>query len=111
MVIKEDEIKTVVNKAVLALKSTITIDAVYLFGSYSTGKATDYSDIDLVFISEGFKGKDDYERRKLLMKVLDRIELPEPKDIEPVGLTNEEYEHPDEFSLAYQIKKTGKPVF
>lgn len=52
----------------------------------------------------------DYERSKLLMKVLDKIELPEPKDIEPVGLTNNEYENPEKFSLASQIRKTGKEI-
>jgi hypothetical protein len=45
------------------------------------------------------------------MKVLDRINLPEPKDIEPVGLTKKEFENPKKFSLASQIKKSGKVVF
>lgn len=111
MVLTEDQIKGIVKEAVERLKPHIHIDAVYLFGSYSIGKATDYSDIDLAFISNAFKKIGDYNRSKLLMKILDRIKLPEPKDIEPVGLTQKEYEDPEKFSIASQIKKTGKVVF
>ncbi len=111
MVFKEKQIRNIVKKVVEELRPCITIDAVCLFGSYSTGTATDYSDIDLAFISDAFKTMGDYERSKLLMKTLDRIELPELKDIEPVGLTWKEYKNPKRFSLASQIKKTGKAVF
>lgn len=111
MVFKKAQIKNITKKAVAELKSYISIDAVYLFGSYSTGRATNYSDIDLAFVSDAFKKMDDYRRSKLLMKVLDRINLPEPKDIEPVGLTKKEFENPKKFSLASQIKKSGKVVF
>lgn len=111
MVFKEKQIRNIVKKAAEELKHSITIDAVYLFGSYSTGKATDYSDIDLAFISDAFKTMGDYDRSKLLMKTLDKIELPELKDIEPVGLTWKEYRTPKRLSLASQIKKTGKVVF
>jgi predicted nucleotidyltransferase len=111
MVFKEKQIRNIVKKAVEELKPSITIDAVYLFGSYGKGKATDYSDIDLAFISNAFKTMCDYDRSKLLMKTLDRIELPELKDIEPVGLTWKEYRTPERLSLASQIKKTGKVVF
>lgn len=111
MVFKEKQIRGIVKKAVEELKPSISIDAVYLFGSYSTGKATDYSDIDLAFISDVFKNMGDYERSKLLMKNLDKIDLPEPKDIEPVGLTWKEYKNPKRFSVASQIKQTGKVVF
>lgn len=109
MVFKESQIKGIVKKAIGKLN--ISIDAVYLFGSYSAGLATDYSDIDLAFVSDAFNNMGDYERSKLLMRVLDNIKLPEPKDIEPVGLTWKEYKKPEKFSLAAQVKKTGKIVY
>ncbi|MBI3752623.1 MAG: nucleotidyltransferase domain-containing protein [Deltaproteobacteria bacterium] len=111
MVFTEDQIKGIVKKTIEKLKSDIAIDAVYLFGSYSDGRATTYSDIDLAFISDDFAKMGDYQRSKCLMKVLDRIDLPEPKDIEPVGLTWKEYKNPDKFSLASQVKKTGKVIY
>lgn len=110
MVFREDQIRNIADRAIEALKPIVSINAVYLFGSYSTGRATDLSDIDLAFVSDQFSGMPDYERSKLLMRVLDRIDIPEPKDIEPVGLTNNEFENPEKFSLASQIRQTGKEI-
>lgn len=46
-------------------KDGIPIEAAYLFGSWTQGRATEWSDIDLAIISPAFEGRKFYDRRKL----------------------------------------------
>lgn len=48
----QDELNKVVNNYLNALNGKITIQKVILFGSYAKGLAHDYSDIDLLIISD-----------------------------------------------------------
>lgn len=48
------------------LKETgLKVSRVILFGSQAKGKATKESDVDIVIISDAFKGKDIFERAQL----------------------------------------------
>ena len=48
----------------------IPIEAVYLFGSWVQGRATEWSDIDLAVVSSAFEGTLFYDRRKLYRAIL-----------------------------------------
>ncbi len=52
--IDQNELILLINKYAEVLKKEIRIDAIYLFGSYSTGKADKDSDIDLLIVSPDF---------------------------------------------------------
>jgi len=43
----------------------LNISKIIVFGSYAYGKATDESDIDIVIVSNDFKGKNIFERAEL----------------------------------------------
>jgi len=68
-------------------KMGIRADRIILFGSHAFGKAREYSDIDLVVISNDFKGMDLIERLEILGRTAARIMEP----IEPLGYTEEEF--------------------
>jgi len=68
-------------------KSGIRSDRIILFGSHAFGKAEEYSDIDLVVISNDFKGMDLIERLEILGRTAARIMEP----IEALGYTEEEF--------------------
>ncbi len=111
MVFSKIQIKRIAREAAEKLSGKYSVTAVILFGSYAKGMENERSDIDLAFISDKFQRMTDYKRSSILLDIIHQIILPEPKDIEPVGLTKKEFENPKEFSLASQIKKTGKVVF
>lgn len=111
MLFNEIQIKKIAKEAAAILKDKYPVSAVILFGSYAKGFAKEWSDIDLAFISDKFQRMSDYKRSYILLQVIHQIKLPELKDIEPVGLTWKEYQEPEKFSLASQVKKTGKVIY
>ena len=66
---------------------------IILYGSHATGMSHDSSDIDIVVVSDDFKGKDYWERIEILTDVI--YEIFEP--IEAVALTPDEWEQGDLF--------------
>ncbi len=59
------------------LRSLITLEGVYLFGSFVNGNANDHSDIDVLVVSRDFTGdiiEDMKHLLKLRRKVYRRIE-------------------------------------
>ena len=65
----------------------IVPDKIILFGSYAQGTNTENSDIDLVIISNDFKGKDFWERIDILSDAIYEIFAP----IEATAFTPEEW--------------------
>ncbi|MFC1613546.1 nucleotidyltransferase domain-containing protein [Patescibacteria group bacterium] len=75
--------------------------AIYLFGSYSDGKAGKWSDIDVAVVSD--KLKRNYWKNQTL---LSRYSLKVDTRIEPHGFTKKEFM--DNCNpMAYEIRKTG----
>jgi uncharacterized protein len=75
----------------------IRLQKVILHGSYAAGTHTAGSDIDVVLISDDFKGMGYWERVALLTDVIYDLFVP----VEAVALTPEEWEHGDSFVVDY----------
>lgn len=66
----------------------VEVKRIFLYGSYALGRVTEDSDIDLLVVSNDFKGIDLWERLCLLGRA--RIGIKKPMEI--IGLTEEEFE-------------------
>lgn len=82
-----------IEKIIIAFKKAlakqgIKTEKIFLFGSQAKGTAGPYSDIDLVVISNSFKGLDFMRRCELLGRAI--AEIMEP--IEPLAYTSEEFD-------------------
>ena len=68
-------------------KSGIRVKKIILYGSYASGKSKEWSDIDLVVISNDFEKMDLWERLVVLGRVTTKVMEP----LEVLGYTEEEY--------------------
>lgn len=93
-----EEIASVIKRYYIELKKVISLDGVYIFGSYAKGTFTDDSDIDVLVVSPDFKG-DIIEDMRLLMKLRRKID----RRIEPHPIKMEEFIEGNPF--LDQIKK------
>ena len=87
----------------------LNLKKIILFGSQIMGKAPEESDIDIVIISEDFKGKDIFERAELT-KEAETMTIKKfmiPLDI--ITLTPEEFQ--SETSLIAEYAKKGEVLF
>ena len=84
----------------------LNITKIIVFGSQVKGAAREDSDIDIVIVSDDFRGKDIFERVKMTGKseVLTIREFMVPLDI--ITMTSEELE--SETSLVASFAKQGK---
>lgn len=83
-------------------KAGIKVSKVILFGSSVSGRAHEFSDIDVAIISPGF-GKDRYREGARLFEIACRID----PLIEPVPISSEAYENDTWLPLIYEIRKNG----
>lgn len=80
-------------------KSAISVERMYLFGSYAKGNPHPESDVDLCVISSDFK--DRIESTMTLMKLRSDDELL----ISPIAFSPESFT--EENPLAWEVKNTG----
>jgi predicted nucleotidyltransferase len=78
---------------------------VILYGSYATDSNREGSDIDIVVISDDFKGKSYWERIDILSDVIYEIFAP----IEAIALTQDEWDNADSF--AADFARNGEVLF
>ena len=83
-------------------KEKIRVTRVILYGSRVSGKAHEYSDIDVAIVSPDF-GKDRYEEGARLFEIASEID---PR-IEPVPISVESYENDTWIPLIYEIRENG----
>ncbi|MEW6606295.1 MAG: nucleotidyltransferase domain-containing protein [bacterium] len=83
-------------------KENIRTNKVILYGSYATGKYTEYSDIDIAVVSEDF-GKDRIEEKMFLFRLATRID---PR-LEAVPLTPTALQEDTWVPLIYEIRTKG----
>ncbi len=82
----------------------IQVERVILFGSHSSGKAKEYSDIDLVVISGNFKEMNLIERLQILGRAAAKMMEP----IEALGYTEEEFSSKDSGTfIGDEVKTKG----
>ena len=75
----------------------LKVNRLVLFGSYADGTYKEGSDINVVVISEGFEGKDYWERLDILSNAINEIFEP----IEAVAMTQEEWERGESVVCEY----------
>ncbi len=99
----EKEIIKKIEEFVKALKrDNINVAKVILYGSRASGKAHEYSDIDVAIVSPDF-GKDRFEEGVRLFKIACEID----SLIEPVPISLESYEKDTWVPLIYEIRVNG----
>ena len=99
------KVEKIVEKYTAKLKAKkYPFSAVYLFGSYSKGKANKWSDIDVAIISN--KLKKDWNRNE---DILWKYTIGVDSRIEPIGFTVKDFQD-DSNPMVYEIKKTGIKV-
>ncbi len=99
----EKEVIKKIEEFVKALKrDNINVAKVILYGSWASGKAHEYSDIDVAIVSPDF-GKDRFEEGVRLFKIACEID----SLIEPIPLSLESYEKDTWVPLIYEIRVNG----
>ena len=99
----EKEIVKKIEEFVKALKrDNINVAKVILYGSRASGKAHEYSDIDVAIVSPDF-GKDRFEEGVRLFKIACEID----SLIEPIPISLESYEKDTWVPLIYEIRVNG----
>jgi len=96
----KENIENIINRFIETIKKDISVDQVYLFGSYAKGTPNEYSDIDLAIVSKDFEGIRFFDRKRLL-KYLIEINT----DIELHPFKTEDFDSDDPF--VEEIIKTG----
>ncbi len=99
----KENLNNIINRFIELIKKDISVDQIYLFGSYAKGTSDEYSDIDLAIVSKDFEGIRFYDRKKLL-KYLIKINT----DIELHTFKTEDFTTDDPFVA--EIIKTGLRV-
>ena len=97
----------IVRRFKLALeRSGVPVSKVLLFGSYTTGTYNENSDVDVVVISEAFKGLNHWQRIERMTDALYAVFQP----IEARPLTPEEWDSDESMTAAYAKTSTLIPV-
>jgi predicted nucleotidyltransferase len=102
----EKAIRQTINAFIKELKSKkIKVAKVILFGSRASGRAHEYSDIDVAVVSPDF-GKDRYREGANLFEIACAID---PR-IEPIPISLSSYENDTWIPIIYEIRKNGIEV-
>jgi predicted nucleotidyltransferase len=96
----------IIKKFKEALEATgVRVERIILFGSYANGTQHEWSDIDLVVLSQDFNNVGLWERIKMISKAICIVFEP----IQAIPMTPEEWEKGD--SMMVEIAKQGEVVF
>lgn len=106
MVKNRDEVEAIVRAYVKEVEKDYRVTQAILFGSYASGTATEWSDIDLAIVSPDFRGKPEME----ILQHLSRKTLNVSSLLEVVAFTPEELESPDHRTFSWQVKSRGIPI-
>jgi len=83
----------------------LDVARIVLFGSHSRGDATATSDVDLVILSEDFRGKDAFERAEMTIDAEAEATRRFGISLDIITMTPEEFEGGT--SLVAQFARTG----
>jgi len=102
----EKAVRKTINDFIKELKrNKIKVAKVILFGSRASGRAHEYSDIDVAVVSPDF-GKDSYREGAKLFEIACAID---PR-IEPVPISSLSYKNDTWIPIIYEIRKNGIEV-
>lgn len=102
MAYSKDEAITLIKSFLNIIGSEIPVERAYLFGSYATEQARDYSDIDLAIITPVLTKNNSFDINR---KVFHRAMLFNV-DIEPICFSTMEFEL-EQLPIIASIKQTG----
>lgn len=97
------KIKPVIEDYLAKVGRKIRIKKAILYGSYARGKAKEFSDVDLLVISDDFSKMNNDER----LKILYRLSVGFPYDLHVNGITPQEYKNASLLTSLGVAKKTG----
>ena len=90
--------------AKLLHKNRIAFKNIYLFGSYATGKAAKYSDIDIaVVVGRLPRGRGYLDKKMLLWKLTHKVD----NRIEPILLSEKDLKKDEASIMGNEVRKYG----
>ncbi len=107
MVKTEVDIRHIVEQFIFELQKHVRVQKVILYGSYAHGNQREWSDIDIVIISDDFKRMKQVKRAELLALA----HMNSDAAIEPIGYTLEEYKNASHLTFLGEIKRTGRLIY
>lgn len=84
------------------IRPELPIARAYLFGSYATGRARDYSDIDLAIVTPALNSENSIAINQKIFSRASRYNV----DLEPICFSPEEFEK-EELPIVLDIKRNG----
>ena len=108
MVYKPIELERRIARYLALVRQHIGIDKAILFGSYAYGQPHDFSDVDVIIISEHFCDVPYIHRLEQLSLLAWESEA---GDIEALGYTPEEFEQASDLSLLGEVRERGIVVY
>ena len=99
-----NEIIDKVQKFGEAIKNSLSVEKIFIFGSYANGKYNEYSDIDVCVIAK--TSDNNYES---LLKIINKTKDIDAR-IEPVVFSIEEFVNESDFGLLKEVKKYGLEI-
>lgn len=101
--VSQDLLDEIVRRLVQVLQP----QEIYLFGSHATGKAHEYSDLDLFVVVDDDAG----DLHELATRGYSVLGLPVPVDLVVFHLRQKQKWAPVKYSLAYEATKKGKLLY
>ncbi len=108
MVFSESGLREHLKQYLAHVHGVIKVQKAVLYGSYAYGTAGEDSDIDLVVLSDDFKGMPKLERHQQLGWLAWKAET---GYIQPLGFTLEEFEAASPASFLGEVRERGIVVY
>jgi len=109
MVYQQADLDRLIGEFIERVQKSLSVQKIVLFGSYAYGEPHDGSDIDLLVVSEDFKGMDQVERVRLLMGIARQLDA--AVDIGMLGFTPHEYASISPLSTLSIAKTKGRVIY
>ena len=106
MAVDYETANRIIRKYVSDVKSVMSIDKVYLYGSYANGTAQWDSDIDLCFFSSGFENENIMKAMEILFEL--KRQYNKQVCLEPNAFPASELENDNPF--VKEIIRTGQEI-
>ena len=104
---KKESIDNILRKFGDRVSSSLSLNKMILFGSFATGKTKKWSDIDILIVSESFKGLKPLDRG---LNLYDMWSADYPVDF--LCYTPEEFENAKKrIGIVRQVLKEGKIIY